>query len=319
VSTLPVLAVTSSLSVVVCSHNPRRDYLKRVLEALASQDRVGVEWELILVDSASREPLARDVDLRWHSQARHVRESEPGLTRARLRGINEARGDILVFVDDDNVLDSDYLSQAARIAREWAHIGAWSGACRPEFERTPPRWTQRYWGNLVIREVPRDLWSNLPLLPETMPLGAGLCVRRAVASRYAELHATGARPDPLDRSAGSLMSGGDNDLAACACELGLGVGVFGSLRLTHLIPPERLEEAYLLKLIEGIAFSGVVLAAYWSPGDLRTVTLKRRIADSLRLLFMTPRERRFFRASRRGEQRALRHLSGSIDSRPIPA
>jgi len=91
------------------------------------------------------------------------------------------------------------------------------------------------------------------------------------------------------------------------------------LRLTHLIPPERLEEAYLLKLIEGIAFSGVVLAAYWSPGDLRTVTLKRRIADSLRLLFMTPRERRFFRASRRGEQRALRHLSGSIDSRPIPA
>ena len=51
-------------------------------------------------------------------------------------------------------------------------LGAWSGQCLPEFEAPPPEWTRRYWGTLCIREFDKDVWSNLPLLPETMPCGA---------------------------------------------------------------------------------------------------------------------------------------------------
>ena len=195
-----------------------------------------MQWEFVLVDSASSNPLAARVDLSWHPRARCVRVNEPGLTRARLRGIVVSTGDLLVFVDDDNVLDADFLEQAVRIYEERPDIGSWSGATRPGFEVPAPGWTRRHWGNLVIREVPRDMWSNIPMLPDTMPCGAGLCVRRSVATRYAELHDSGKRPFALDRNGTSLLSGGDNDLAACACDIGLGVGVFGALRLTHLIP-----------------------------------------------------------------------------------
>src|ERR1700722_2249773 len=98
-----------AVSVIICSHNPRENYLRRVLDALRAQTLPAQEWELLLVDNASTEPLAGRFDLSWHPNARHVREEKTGLTPARLRGIAEANGELLVFVDDDNVLRSDYL------------------------------------------------------------------------------------------------------------------------------------------------------------------------------------------------------------------
>jgi hypothetical protein len=97
------------------------------------------------------EPPAHRVDVSWHPAARIVREGETlGLTPARLCGIHEAAGDPLVFVDDDNTLDPNYLEQAVRIAEERPFPGSWSGQCRPGFEEPAPEWTRSYWGNLVM-------------------------------------------------------------------------------------------------------------------------------------------------------------------------
>ena len=92
-----------------------------------------------------------------------------------------------------------------------------------------------------------------------MPCGAGLCVRREVALHYLSLYESGKRSFQFDRTGDSLLSGGDNDLAGCACDIGLGVGLIASLKLTHLIPPERLTEDYLARLSEGIHYSGALL------------------------------------------------------------
>jgi hypothetical protein len=300
------------ISVIICAHNPRPDYLERVFNALRAQTLCKTEWEMLLIDSASSEPLRTRTDLTWHPLARSFREDSAGLTSARLRGIAEASGELLVFVDDDNVLDADFLERTVQIAGEWPSLGAWSGCTRPQFDSPPPSWTKRYWGNLVIRDVSADLWSNLPHLPETMPCGAGLCVRRNVAAHYRLLHENGKRSFLLDRVGGSLLSGGDNDLAACACDVSLGVGIFASLRLTHLIPAARLEETYLVELQEGIALSTVLLKSFRTPaGRLQRPSLKSRVADALHLLLMNQRERRFFLATRRGERTAYRLLSAA--------
>lgn len=313
-------ADSPTISVITCSHNPRADYLARVLAALRAQTIDPSRWELVIVDSASRDPVAPRLDLSWHPHARIVREDETGLTRARLRGIVESTGDLLVFVDDDNVLDPDFLAQAAHIYESRPDIGSWSGASRPGFDEPAPEWTRRHWGNLVIRDVPHDLWSNLPMLPDTMPCGAGLCVRRSVASAYLQLHQSGRRPFALDRNGTSLLSGGDNDLAACACDIGLGVGIFGAMRLTHLIPASRLDESYLLALSENIALSAIILRSFRaSPGSIAPPSLKKRVANAIRYAIMSRRERRIFRAVRRGERRALeqlKQLSAASDLRP---
>jgi hypothetical protein len=304
-------SASCSISVITCSHNPRLDYLERVFESLAKQTVEPTCWEYILIDSASSESLATHVNLSWHPRARCIREEALGLTRARLRGIAESQGDLLIFVDDDNALDSDFIEQARCLYYARPDIGAWSGATRPGFEQPPPSWTRAYWGNLVIRDVPRDIWSNLPSLPETMPCGAGLCVRRKVASYYSTLHTTGHRPFQLDRIGSSLLSGGDNDLAACACDVGLGVGIFRSLSLTHLVPSSRLQEDYLVQLAEGVALSAVLLRSLRDPSAARSPTWKRRIADIVRMFFQNRRERRFHLATLRGERTAREFLASS--------
>ncbi len=300
------------LSIITCAHNPRPDYLERVIDGLKDQRLDKEHWEYLLVDNASQQPLSRQVDLSWHPNARHIREDKLGLTHARLRGIRESGAEILVFVDDDNVLDSDYLEQAIRLSAEWPMLGAFSGQVRASFEETPPEWTRPYWRRLAINEFDRDSWSNVPCLDQTTPNGAGLCVRRPVAAEYLMYHANGKRKIVLDRMGESLLSAGDLDLAATACDLGLGNGLFTSLKLTHLIPKERTSESYLLNLLESQAVSSRILESFRSNGDAPTKKrLKTIVADQLRPLFMSPRERRFFRACKRGEARALKSLRGS--------
>lgn len=298
------------ISVITCAHNPRVDYLREVLGALNKQTLAKESWEYLLIDNVSDEPLAFRVDLSWHPNAKHVREEKLGLTAARLRGIREATGEVLVFVDDDNVLDAGYLKEVSRLSAAWPMIGAFSGQVRGKFEVSPPKWTRPYWNRLAIREFDADKWSNLACNSETTPNGAGLCVRRQVADEYLSYHANGKRKILLDRTGTSLVSAGDIDLAATACDIGLGNALFASLALNHLMPRERLEEKYLLSLLEAQAFSQIVLDSFRANGQtpLRE-SLKRTVADRLRMLFMEPRKRRFFQAMRRGVSKGHEFLA----------
>ena len=127
------------VSIIIPAHNPRPNYLSRVLAALRSQSLPYSQWELMLVDNASEPELAPRWDLSWHPNARHIRENELGSTAARRRGMTEAAGDLIVCVDDDNVLAEDYLSEALRISQEWPILGTWgSGTVIPEYEEQPP-------------------------------------------------------------------------------------------------------------------------------------------------------------------------------------
>src|ERR1700687_841624 len=105
------------LSVIICTYNPRPDYLRRTLNALKAQSLPRHRWELLLIDNASDIRLANHWDLSWHGRARHVREDDLGVTPARLRGIRESLGELLVFVDDDNLLARDFLERAVVTAR----------------------------------------------------------------------------------------------------------------------------------------------------------------------------------------------------------
>jgi glycosyltransferase involved in cell wall biosynthesis len=290
------------LSVIICTHDPRRNYLDKVLRALQAQSLLSEKWELLLIDNASKQLLSLEIDLTWHPNARHVREEQLGLTPARLRGIREAQAEVLVFVDDDNVLDSDYLELALHISKDHPFLGAWGGQIRAEFEVTPPNWTKSYWGYLAIREFERDKWSNLNL-HETAPCGAGMCVRKIVAEKYADLVYSDQKRLELDRKGKLLMSGGDSDLAFTSCDIGLGTGQFTSLKLTHLMPASRLEEQYLMRLIEGMEYSHRILDSLRGqmPNNLPHLSWKGKLVEYYRLLQMNPRERRFYKAKRRGQ------------------
>jgi len=307
--------VMLDLSVIICAHNPRPHYLGRVLEALRSQTLPKSEWELLLIDNSSSTPLGAQWDISWHPNGRHCLESELGLSAARQRGIRESSGTVLVFVDDDNVLDANYLSIALRIGREWPRLGTWgSGATIPEFERQPPETVKALLPFLALRDADAPRWGNVPV-SESTPWGAGLCVRREIAVAYCDLNEQSGFKI-TDRKGKSLLSCGDVEISYVARCRGFGTGVFPELRLVHLIPKERLSTHYLLNIYQASHTSYLLLTYKWS-GSVPSYPFRPRALLSVLKNWLTRRglDRRRYFADLRAVIEARRLIAASRTQR----
>ncbi len=314
-----------NISVVICTHNPREHYLRRVLEALQQQTLPKQNWELLLVDNASAKPLAPAWDLAWHPAARHVREESIGLTHARLRGIAEARHELLVFVDDDNLLHRDYLQAASKIAADYPQLGAWGGSCLPEYEAEPPADLRPWLIGLVVEKISTPIWARLPKATEACPVGAGLVLRRQQALYYRDLALNDPLRKQLGRSGKNLGAGEDTDMALSGFDLGFGVGRFPQLELTHLIPAARLTLDYFTGLYEGFGYSGTILETIYThqnsnfPGRIQAGRLRILLQRILLLaLRKKPAERKIRLAMETGRLRARNELirAGHFQKRP---
>lgn len=294
------------MSVIICTHNPRMDYLERVLEALRGQSFPLARWELLLIDNKSEHALAERMDLSWHPKARVVREEELGLTRARLRGIAEAKAELLVFVDDDNVLFSDYLEAAEKISVKHPNLGAWSGQVLPEFEVTPPPEIEPFLGVLCIRRLNNDFWGNHRETSD-LPYGAGMVVRKSVARFYSETISTKPSRLGLDRRGDSLASSGDLDLGLSSVDLGMGTGLFESLKLNHLIPKKRLNRKYILKIIEDSTCGHAIFEKERGLLKAEKISGIDRLIISYKLFMATPMQKAVAAARASGLARAAQY------------
>lgn len=301
------------LSVILCTHNPRPDFLARTLASLRAQTLPAADWELLVVDNASREPVARLAALEGHPAGRVVTEAELGLTAARLRGIAEARAELLVFVDDDNLLDPDYLARAAALAHAHADLGVWGcGHFTPEWETPPATELAPYLQYLAVHQIDADRVSRRAFDYAATPAGAGLCVRAAIARRYAENVRADPRRRQLGRTGAGLGACEDFDLALTAIDLGFAVGVFRELRMVHLMPRGRVEESYLLRLVEGHACSTVLLHTLRDPSFRAPPRgLLARVREFRLRRALSPIARRIHDAKRRGEARAFAQLEAA--------
>lgn len=266
-----------TISVIICTHNPRQDYLQQVLEALTQQVLPRHAWELIVIDNASTVAIASEYSIDWHPQGRIIREDKVGLTAARLCGFQAAQGEILVFVDDDNLLNATYLLDVQRVFQQHPQMGAIGGKSVPQFEIAPEPWMAEFYKVLALRDfgdfvrVSDGLRSDEPMVyPDFAPAGIGLAIRREVFGAYvAQMQGNVARL-ALGRTGKQLTSGEDNDIVLTVMRQGWRVGYFPSLEVVHLIAANRLERDYLARLNEAATRSWVqVLAihhiALWPP------------------------------------------------------
>lgn len=248
------MIATPLVSVVICTRNPRADVFPRVLRSLAGQSIPQDLWETVVVDNGSDPPVAIG-DAHGLANVRIVLEPKTGLTAARIRGIGAARGELIVFVDDDNLLDPDYLEQARRIAEDFPQIAAFGGRISPDFETEEPAWLGPFRSLIAIVDFTRDEWANLPSVRAVMPCGAGLCMRRSLATDWAERVAADPRRLSLGRTGTGTLACEDTDMVFSCTDAGWGTGRFTALHLTHVIPASRLLFSYQKRLAADSGYS----------------------------------------------------------------
>jgi glycosyltransferase involved in cell wall biosynthesis len=115
------------ISVVIPTYN-RLPILRQCLVALESQQLDGMvkAYEVVLVDDGSTDDTVHWLDT--HATAfphvRLIRQDHGGPAQGRNRGVAEARGDVIVFIDSDLVVTPGFLGCHARaLSREWERRG----------------------------------------------------------------------------------------------------------------------------------------------------------------------------------------------------
>jgi GT2 family glycosyltransferase len=217
-----------------------------------------------------------------------------------------ARADLILFVDDDNVLDTDYLQEALRIGDRRPELGAWgSGSILPEFEVQPSEYVQKIVPYLALRDALREQWGNVLPSVHITPWGAGLCLRAKVAEAYCRHCDVSAIQIASRLGRKVLLSGEDVEICYVACDMGFGVGIFPSLKITHLIPEWRVSAKYLLGVFQGTLTSNRLLDYKWNgtlPQPL--ITPRRLFSFCKHMLLERGIDRRMYLAGFRAEATA---------------
>jgi glucosyl-dolichyl phosphate glucuronosyltransferase len=128
-------------SVVVCTRN-RAPLLEITLDSLAAQTLDVNRFEVVVIDNVSTDSTPEVVE-RWQSAnarpCRRVVEERRGTNHARNRGVREARGRVVAFLDDDARAEHDWLERLLQTFEEERVAGV-GGAIRLAWQSPPPRW-----------------------------------------------------------------------------------------------------------------------------------------------------------------------------------
>ena len=131
------------VSVLIATRD-RADSLSRTLDALARLPRQAPSWEVLVVDNGSTDRTPEVI--RAFTEVLplvHLAEPSPGKNRALNRALPQARGELLVFTDDDCVPESGWLRELVAAADRWPSDGLFGGAVVPRFPRGTPDWLTR--------------------------------------------------------------------------------------------------------------------------------------------------------------------------------
>jgi glycosyltransferase involved in cell wall biosynthesis len=174
------------LTVAICTRN-RAASLGQTLRSLCLAEKPG-RWELIVVDNGSTDSTASVCDAYACAlPLRRVVEPRPGLSHARNAAVSAARGDYIVWTDDDVLVGPGWLKAYIAAFEAWPDAAVFGGKITPIFEGTPPSWFMQCRERFADALAKRDLGDDpipLSIAGERVPFGANFAVRAAEQRRF---------------------------------------------------------------------------------------------------------------------------------------
>jgi glycosyltransferase involved in cell wall biosynthesis len=244
---------TPRLTVAICTWN-RSALLQQTLERMTQlADPPGGPWELLVINNNSTDETEAVVS-RFASRLplRSVLESTPGLSHARNRAVAEARGEYLLFTDDDVLVDPGWLIAYDAAFRADPVASQFGGPVDPWFEGTPPKWLADAFPQVAAAYAAIDHGAApIALDDDHLVFGANIAARTSDLRRY--------RFDPrLGRTGNNMLSGEETTLFSAMRRDGLTGRWVPTARVRHFIPRERQTLGYLRRWHVGVGwYAGV--------------------------------------------------------------
>jgi glycosyltransferase involved in cell wall biosynthesis len=269
----------TKISAIICTHN-RAPLLRRAVDSLINQTLPPADYEVIIVDNASTDGT-RDLAQQLARQAvnvRYVCEPELGLSSARNRGIEEARGEVVAFMDDDAAAEGAWLSSLlAAFDRERQPLACVGGKVLPVWETARPGWlADSLLPYLGLRDYGDT--SRPCAFPEEFAIGCNMAFRRR------DLLEGAATFDPLlGRRGGNLIGNEETAIQRRLHERGGVIFYEAAAVVHHLVASARLTRRWFIRRCFDQGVSDV-LDAQLAGGQPSRVNPLKSIARNTLLL-----------------------------------
>ena len=231
-------------SVILCTYN-RCGLLSRALDSvLNSELPESFQWELLVVDNNSSDKTRAVVDSyrTRFPNLRYIFEARQGKSHALNRGLQEAKGDILAFMDDDVQVDPQWLSKisAPFHAGSWAGVG---GRILPPRDFSAPAWLplagQYSLGGILaffdFGDAPNELREP--------PFGTNMAFRKSIFEKY------GAFRLDLGPCPGTEIRGEDTEFGRRILKAGERLWYEPAAVVYHEVPKNRLDKGYFQRFL----------------------------------------------------------------------
>ena len=248
------------VTVAICTWN--RSVL--LCQALEQMTRLaipaGVDWELLVVNNnstdATDEVIATFVS---RLPVRRLFEPQPGQSHARNAAVREARGDYIVWTDDDVLVDEHWVAAYVRAFETWPDAAFFGGPVQPWFVVPPPAWLTRVWPHVAGAYAERDLGAQPVRFKggDHVPYGANFATRVKEQCGYLYNPKLGLKPGSDIRSEETTLM---KTLLADGHE---GWWVPDAV-VQHYIPPERMTTRYLRRWFEGYGEQRALQGTPWT-------------------------------------------------------
>jgi glucosyl-dolichyl phosphate glucuronosyltransferase len=295
-----------SYTVIIATFN-RASELVHTLASIARL-RTDAPWDVLVVDNNSTDDTRRvvaEAERTFPVPLRYIFEARQGKAVALNTAIEQARGDILVFTDDDALVEADWLDRAGQALAETggAYVG---GRVFPRWEKNKPDWLPnrggRMWGVIALldygaerREFGRGIgW----------PLGVNMAVH---ASVFADRDLWW--DNRYDRVGTTLRGQGQREWCLRVRARGLQGFYAPEMVVHHLVPADRLTKPYFRRWFYWYGISRAIL---YGHHGLDMEAPDEQALDFSRVRHIAGVPRYMFRTALEHARAALRHtMSGN--------
>ncbi len=227
------------VSVIIPTYN-RAALLRDAVRSVLDQE-TQTTFEIIIVDNNSQDDtrsVVHDLIADHPGRITYILETEQGNAHARNRGVKSARAGVIAFLDDDVIVEKNWLASLKEVLDARADLSFVGGKVLPQWNGPPPSWlTPEHWSPLALLDYgPEDL-----IISGNSPRGlltANIAFRKSV---FAE---TGAFSPHLQRVKNAIGSMEDTEFLLRVCRSGK-QGMYSPRMVARApVEPERLTKNY---------------------------------------------------------------------------
>jgi glycosyltransferase involved in cell wall biosynthesis len=234
-------SIIYSIAVPTLNHSSK---LEICLNYLAKLNFNPNSYQVLVIDNGSVDNT-KEIALHYQNQfmnLRYILCEEPGLMAARHRGLEEAQGEIICYLDDDSLVDSQWLNGIHESFKN-PKVVLVGGPCIPRYESEPPYWLQFFWNEGEFGKINGylsliDFGENSRIIKPDYVFGCNYNVRKNTL-----LEAGGTYPDYFPERLRKYQGMGESGISRKINKAGITL-YNPAVKIDHIVPSERMTVEY---------------------------------------------------------------------------